>query len=104
MPLFNFECQHCDQVFEALVSRSEATAATCPHCDRESPRQAISRFSVGGRRQSAGKGALRARGSDLMSNSDRFVSAMDAFGDAIGDRLTDRQMERAVTRLQGMKR
>lgn len=60
----------------------------------------VSVFRVGGRRPIASDGSLKASGRDFISNPDRFVSAMDAFGEKIGDRLTDRQMERAVERIK----
>ena len=39
MPLYEYYCDNCDGVFEALRSLREATEPSpCPLCDRESPR------------------------------------------------------------------
>jgi putative FmdB family regulatory protein len=105
MPLFTFECRKCGSVFEALVtSRRGSDGTKCRSCDGAARRQPISRFSIGGRRATARSSALAATSKDFVSNSDSFVSAMDAFGEKVGSKLSDRQMDRAVERIKTMKR
>lgn len=105
MPLFNFKCEECRSVFEALVGhRERAKKHCCPKCGGKSERQEVSRFQIGGRRERISKASLHANGSDFVSNPDSFVSAMDTFGDVIGDRLTSGQMDKAVENLKRAKR
>ncbi|MBL7714552.1 MAG: hypothetical protein JNL01_03730 [Bdellovibrionales bacterium] len=54
MPVFEFQCQGCNQNFEQITSRDNADYGRCPTCqssDRSS--RLISRFAV------AGQGDLR---------------------------------------------
>ena len=105
MPLFNYQCEDCRSVFEALVGHRERTKkCSCPKCGGRSERQEVSRFHIGGRRGKVSNASLNASGSDFISNPDSFVSAMDTFGDKIGDRLTNGQMEKAVENLKRAKR
>ena len=45
MPLFDFKCRACGQVFEYLV-RGDAKAV-CPHCNSGDVEKQLSLFSVG---------------------------------------------------------
>jgi putative FmdB family regulatory protein len=102
MPLFNYECTQCFAVFETLVASDSKAKVPCERCGGKSRRSEISTFRIQGAARSA-----RDRGhtaSDLYSNADSFVSAMNGFGDKIGDRLSNRQMERAVENLRSAKR
>lgn len=105
MPLFNFQCEECRSVFEALVGhRERAKKSCCPRCGGRSERQEVSRFKIGGRRGKISEASLNANGGDFVSDPDSFVAAMDTFGDKIGDRLTSGQMEKAVENLKRAKR
>lgn len=104
MPLFTFECRKCGSVFEALVASRSNGGTRCRCCTGVAVRQPIARFSVGGRRASTGGSALGATSKDFVSNTDSFVSAMDAFGEKVGSKLSDKQMDRAVERIKTMKR
>jgi putative FmdB family regulatory protein len=47
MPLYEYYCQHCDGVFEALRSiRESSEPSPCPVCDRESTRMMPSTFAA----------------------------------------------------------
>jgi len=46
MPIFEYQCQGCGQVFEKLqVGRRDADLPPCPMCQTAHTRQLISRFS-----------------------------------------------------------
>jgi putative FmdB family regulatory protein len=102
MPLFNYECPHCNAVFEALVASASKAKVPCKRCGSKSRRSEISRFRIRGAALSGRSNGYTAN--DLYSNADNFVSAMNSFGDKIGDRLSNRQMERAVENLRSAKR
>lgn len=104
MPLFTFECRECGSVFEALAASRSSGGIRCRSCNGAARRQPISRFSIGGRRVTARNSALAATSKDFVSNTDSFVSAMDAFGEKVGSKLSDKQMDRAVERIKTMKR
>ena len=104
MPLFTFECRKCGSVFEALVTSRGSGRTKCRGCNGTARRQPITSFSIGGRRTTARSGALAATSKDFVSNTDSFVSAMDAFGEKVGSKLSDGQMDRAVERIKTMKR
>ncbi len=39
MPLYEYYCQHCHGIFEAIRQMSEASQPVpCPECDRDAPR------------------------------------------------------------------
>jgi putative FmdB family regulatory protein len=102
MPLYNYECQGCQTVFEVLTEFGTKVKVACERCGGESRRSEIAAFSILG---SNGNGRASGKsGSDFFSNADTFVSAMNGFGDKIGDRLSNRQMERAVENLRKAKR
>lgn len=104
MPLFTFECQECRSAFEALVTPHDRTGMRCPRCGGRSVRNPVSAFRIGGRRSAVNAAALQANGREFVGDTDRFVSAMDTFGERIGDRLSDHQMERAVERVKTLRR
>lgn len=103
MPLFNYQCQKCTAVFEALVDVGDKKAVRCTRCGSASKRQAVSSFRIIGGKSGPGNAPGRT-GADFVSSPDSFVSAMNSFGDKIGDRLSNRQMERAVEQLKQAKR
>ncbi len=46
MPLYEFECQKCGEIFEQLLGLNESTDdLCCPKCQAENPRKVISVFS-----------------------------------------------------------
>jgi len=46
MPLYEYYCPHCERKFELLRSFSKADApATCPECQGQDTRRAISMFA-----------------------------------------------------------
>ena len=55
MPLFEFECQDCGTVNEALVNRGEPPP-DCEECGSSNVRRRLSTFAIGGK-QCAGVGA-----------------------------------------------
>lgn len=99
MPLFNFRCERCQSVFETLVGHREKKKICCPRCGGASERQDVSFFNIAGRLRT-GNAALIATGGDFVSNPDKFVTAMETFGEKIGDRLSSRQMDKAVEKLK----
>jgi putative FmdB family regulatory protein len=102
MPLFNYECRSCNAVFEVLTGSGSKSKVGCRRCGGESRRSEVAAFRILG---SSGNGrAGRQSGADFVSDADKFVSAMNGFGDKIGDRLSNRQMERAVENLRKAKR
>jgi putative FmdB family regulatory protein len=48
MPIFEYLCQECNHLFEAIVLGS--TRAQCPKCESKKLEQQISRFAVSGDR------------------------------------------------------
>jgi putative FmdB family regulatory protein len=103
MPLFNYQCGSCANVFETLANYQERTTIRCTRCGGASKRQAFSLFHIVGQPK-VGRASLSASSADFLSNPDTFVGAMDTFGDKIGDRLSKRQMEKAVEQLKRAKR
>jgi putative FmdB family regulatory protein len=49
MPLYEFQCDNCDNVFEELVSASQATptapGVVCPRCGSRGTRRKVSRIA-----------------------------------------------------------
>lgn len=104
MPLYTFECRKCGSAFEALATVRGSGKVKCRSCEGTARRHPITRFSIGGHRATARSSALAATSKDFVSNTDSFVSAMNAFGEKVGSRLSDRQMDRAVERIKTLKR
>ena len=103
MPLFNYQCERCAAVFEALADYENMKVLPCNRCGGASKRHAVSLFWIGAKPK-VNRTSLSATGADFISSPDSFVSAMDTFGEKIGDRLTKRQMEKAVEQLKQAKR
>lgn len=105
MPLYFFDCGKCNSVFETIVAYCDREEmARCPSCGGDGRRQRVSRFCVSNCTSKVDVSALNANGSDFVSDPDKFVTAMDTFGEKIGDRLTPRQKERAVENLKQEKK
>lgn len=45
MPLFEFECQECGEVFEELVRSSSWEGVFCPSCQSQQIRKKVSSFA-----------------------------------------------------------
>jgi putative FmdB family regulatory protein len=46
MPIFEYQCQSCQHIFEkVLLSRNRDEAPPCPSCQAMQTRQLVSRFS-----------------------------------------------------------
>jgi putative FmdB family regulatory protein len=51
MPLYEFKCQDCNQIFELLVmNREQDLEMTCPHCGSETFERVLSttHYAMGG--------------------------------------------------------
>ena len=44
MPIFEFECQKCHRVFEALVRNSQSAQLSCDKCGSKKLRKLVSAF------------------------------------------------------------
>ncbi|HHT85631.1 MAG: FmdB family zinc ribbon protein [Bacillota bacterium] len=53
MPIFEFRCRHCGQVFECLVRKNDVPV--CPECGSQDLTKLISMFSTNVRKGSAGQ-------------------------------------------------
>ena len=42
MPIYEYQCDHCDHQFELLKKFSDATPKICPHCGKGSVRKLVS--------------------------------------------------------------
>lgn len=105
MPLFDFRCLSCGAVHEALYPSAEAAVAEpCRACGAATERVTVSRFGIAGARPKTSEASLGSSGADFMSNPDKFVTAMDTFGEKMGSPLTATEKERAVTRLEDAKK
>ena len=101
MPLYDFRCTDCGAMHEELRSRAGRERATrCRACGAVAERVPVSGFRVVGARPRTADASLASTGADFMSNPDRFVTAMDTFGERVGARLTPVEKERAVSRLE----
>jgi putative FmdB family regulatory protein len=49
MPLFEFRCKPCDQVFEQITKSGEKDYGQCPKCKKKGAEKILSKFAVGGR-------------------------------------------------------
>ncbi|UCD85780.1 MAG: zinc ribbon domain-containing protein [Deltaproteobacteria bacterium] len=46
MPMYEFECQECGEIFEELLGINESTdGLKCPKCQAKNPRKVLSVFS-----------------------------------------------------------
>lgn len=54
MPLYEYRCEECEKVFDAIVSVSERDETTCPECGEPAERQ-LSGFSIAGPLAGGGK-------------------------------------------------
>jgi putative FmdB family regulatory protein len=49
MPIFEYQCQDCNEVFESLqLSRSRDVEAECPHCGSDHTERMVSSFATSG--------------------------------------------------------
>ncbi len=49
MPIFEYQCQDCQEVFESLqMSRSHDVDADCPHCGSNHTERQVSSFATSG--------------------------------------------------------
>jgi putative FmdB family regulatory protein len=49
MPIYEYRCEECDELFEIFVrSFSQQTRLTCPKCGSQRVKKAVSLFGVGG--------------------------------------------------------
>jgi len=49
MPIYEYQCEECDERFEVFVrSSAQQAAPTCPKCGSGKVKKAISLFGVGG--------------------------------------------------------
>jgi len=39
VPLFDYECNKCEHIFERIVSLKDADSQTCPKCDHTAQRK-----------------------------------------------------------------
>ena len=46
MPIYEFRCRACGEVYEELLSSSDSPAAPCPTCAGGEPVRLLSRFSA----------------------------------------------------------
>ncbi len=47
MPIYEFKCAQCNEVFELLAVKSDDTVnVTCPHCKGENLERVLSRVSI----------------------------------------------------------
>jgi putative FmdB family regulatory protein len=56
MPIFEFGCRACGEVFEDLVARADAPAPPCPRCGAGEVERRISAFAVTAGRPSSAPG------------------------------------------------
>lgn len=55
MPIYEYRCEECDELFEVFVrSSSQPTKLTCPKCGSQKVKKAVSLFGVGGAGSSGG--------------------------------------------------
>ncbi len=101
MPLHDFRCTDCGATHEELRSATNRDrAARCHACGGVAERVPVSRFRVAGAKPRTADASLASTGGDFLSNPDRFVTAMDTFGEKVGAPLTPTEKERAVSRLE----
>ncbi|MBZ0160393.1 zinc ribbon domain-containing protein [Candidatus Methylomirabilis sp.] len=62
MPIYEYRCTSCDQVFEKLVL-SHDVIIECPHCPGAAVEKQLSAFSFKGERKIIGSGTLSNAGS-----------------------------------------
>ncbi len=48
MPIYEYQCQECEQVFEEIASaKDKDNARTCPACGSKTARRLMSTFAIG---------------------------------------------------------
>ena len=47
MPLYEYNCEKCDETFEVIVSKDEMDKVTCPKCEKPAKKM-LSGFAIGG--------------------------------------------------------
>ena len=52
MPLYEYDCPGCGQLFEKHVPMAEANDTTCPHCGNSHPKRRLPRVNIKGKAQS----------------------------------------------------
>lgn len=101
MPLYGFKCTDCGAVHEKLLDRAEADdSVSCPRCGAGTERVRVSRFGIAGAKPKTSAASLASSGADFLASPDKFVTAMDTFGEKVGEPLTAIEKERAVARLK----
>ncbi len=45
MPIYEYNCEECDENFEELVRIAGVSQVTCPHCGSEQTKKKISTFA-----------------------------------------------------------
>ena len=104
VPLYDFRCTNCGATQEELRSFSGRDQDTCcRQCGATATRVQIAKFGIAGTKPRTSDASLASTGSDFLSNPDKFVTAMDTFGEKVGAPLTSNEKERAVTRLEEAK-
>ncbi len=100
MPIYEFRCGKCDAVTEKLIRKDdEIEQLSCTQCGAEVSK-ILSTFRIDGATPKTSDASLAASGRDFSENPDKFVKAMDAFGEKVGSPLTKTEKERAVERLK----
>ena len=63
MPIYDFRCGECHEMFEAICRDTHAEGVACPACGAGSPSRLISRFAVSRQLTPCGTPGSEARGS-----------------------------------------
>jgi putative FmdB family regulatory protein len=48
MPIYDFECLHCQKEFEVIRKMDERDGLVCPHCGARELKQKVTRFNSNG--------------------------------------------------------
>ena len=100
MPIYEYRCEACCQVKEALFRQNEKPERiVCDECGAGAER-ILSSFSIEGAAPKTSNASLAASSNDFATNQDTFVKAMDTFGEKVSNPLTKQEKERAVERLR----
>lgn len=101
MPIYEFHCKRCEATQEKLRSfDTRDDTLLCQNCSGITKRVQVTRFGVTGGKPKTSDASLASTGADFASSPDKFVKALDTFGEKMGTRLTNSDMERAVSRLE----
>jgi putative FmdB family regulatory protein len=46
MPIYDYRCRHCGEVYEVFVQKAESAQTRCPGCGAEDMEKLLSSFSV----------------------------------------------------------